>query len=951
MPITEDRVARLREFGLSEYAARAYLALLDLGVSEASEISKLTKVPTSKIYHVLDQLHEKGLVEILPEFPKKYAPVAFSEFLEKVRREHADAVAQIERERTDLASLFSVVGNVEIGDRGNFTVVRGRRNVLEKTSEIIESANDFILVVGTAGTPERDLHHREEIRKARARGVAVRYLVPLEGADAEAFADLALVAEIRERDVRGAPRGIGVGIVIADGRQAFIVNYLPDDASIYSGKDVGIFTDHGAIVAALEAVLGPVWSAAAPYGDVRREAPSPRAVLAELGLEGVFDAVGDAALVAAADGRVLLLNDRAAALLGVPPEPRTPLPLSRILPDVDVARTLDGGTVVPVRAHAVRADGQRVPVEASLAPAGPGNGYLLAFLRDGRAAAKAGAAGAMLEEGFRRAFEDAGIGKAITAPDGRILQVNAALAGIVGRRPEELVGTQVLDVLHRDDREAALRRFDEVVADGVASCRFEARSPDRGEGPRWVKVTVSCVRDPTGRPAEIIVQLDDVTSTKVAEVELKRALSLLTATLESTADGILVVDREGRVVSHNQRFVQIWRVPDIAAAGRDVRATDAFTAQLKDPEAYVRKIRESDERPEAETFDIVEFKDGRVFERHSQPQRVGSEVVGRVWCLRDVTGQRRVEQALRQAEVYYRGLVQSARAVFWRADPATSDFTFVSREAENLLGYPVGRWLSETGFWTDRIHPEDRDWVVSFRRQSTREKRAHEYEYRMVAEDGRTVWVRDIVRVAVSDDKPVELVGVMIDITDRKEAEESLRDHSDRLSELVTTQRDIAHGKLTLDDLLLLACVRAQRITKAEAGVLGLVRDGRRVVGAASGSAAATVGHALDPFAALAFETGQTVRCDDAEIDPRVDGSFARETKTRAVAVVPLKRGDQVVGVLEVTSDKASAFGERDLDMLGILGGLVTAAIGASGAEVTLKPKPTAARTERKTRN
>lgn len=932
MPITEDRVARLREFGLSEYAARAYLALLDLGVSEASEISKLTKVPTSKIYHVLEQLHEKGLVEILPEFPKKYAPVAFVEFLEKVRREHADAVSQIERERDDLSTLFSVVGNVEIGDRGNFTVVRGRRNVLEKTSEIIDEAKESILVVGTAGTAERDLHHREEIRRARARGVAVRYLLPLGDEGVETFRGLSALVEIRDRDVGGAPRGVGVGIVVADGRQAFIVNYLPDDASVYSGKDVGIFTDHAAIVAALEAILGPAWSRAAPFDDVvRRSTDAVGSSLAGVAT-GLFDTLQDGVLVADELGVVLFANDAARKLLDAPDGSAVGRPLVDLFPEVDPA-SAPAGRTAPMRTDAVRPDGARLQVELALSVLHERSGpRTLVVLRDAAALAPA----LRLEQGFRRAFEDAGIGKAITAPDGTVLQVNAALAGMLGERPEAIVGTSVFEALHPDEREHAARRFSEVVTHLQPSCRFEARLGERDGRTPWARVTLSCIRDGSGLTTEVIVQIDDVTSWKTADEDLKRTLSLLTATLESTADGILVVGRDGRLVSHNQRFLQIWRMREPPGAG-DVRFSEAFLQQLKDPEGFARKIRESDERPDAETFDIIEFRDGRVFERHSQPQRVGAEVVGRVWCLRDVTGQRRVEQALRQAEVYYRGLVQSARAVFWRADPATSDFTFVSREAENLLGYPVGRWLSETGFWADRLHPEDRDWVVAFRRQSTREKRAHEYEYRMIAEDGRTVWVRDIVRVAVKDDRAVELVGVMIDITDRKEAEESLRDHSDRLSELVTTQRDIAHGTLALDDLLLLACVRAQRITKADAGILGVLRDGQPVIAAASGSAAHMVGRPLDAFAALAVKSAQVLRSDDAEIDSRVDAGAARETKTRAIAVVPLKRGDQVVGVLEVTSEKASAFGERDLDMLGILGGLITAALGNVG-EVTLKP-------------
>src|SRR5438552_18152006 len=137
VPITPERLSRLREFGLSEYAARAYLALLDLGVAEARDVSTLSKVPQAKIYHVLEQLHEKGLAVILPEFPKKYAPVPFPEYLDRLHEEHARAADAISRDREVLAEMFRVMGDTEMGNRGFFTVIRGRRNVMSKLGEML----------------------------------------------------------------------------------------------------------------------------------------------------------------------------------------------------------------------------------------------------------------------------------------------------------------------------------------------------------------------------------------------------------------------------------------------------------------------------------------------------------------------------------------------------------------------------------------------------------------------------------------------------------------------------------------------------------------------------------------------------------------------------------------------------------------------------------------------
>jgi diguanylate cyclase (GGDEF)-like protein/PAS domain S-box-containing protein len=129
--------------------------------------------------------------------------------------------------------------------------------------------------------------------------------------------------------------------------------------------------------------------------------------------------------------------------------------------------------------------------------------------------------------------------------------------------------------------------------------------------------------------------------------ERKHAVSLLEATLQSTADGILVVDREGSFVSFNDEFVRMWRIPrEVVETGDDERALAFVVDQVAEPDSFIKKIRELYEQPDAESYDVLEFKDGRVFERYSRPQRVGGESVGRVWSFRDITERRRYESDL-----------------------------------------------------------------------------------------------------------------------------------------------------------------------------------------------------------------------------------------------------------------------------------------------------------------
>ena len=142
----------------------------------------------------------------------------------------------------------------------------------------------------------------------------------------------------------------------------------------------------------------------------------------------------------------------------------------------------------------------------------------------------------------------------------------------------------------------------------------------------------------------------DITHRKRAESELEHSLSLLRATLDSTTDGILVVDKEGKVVNCNRKFMKMWGVTKPIGELRCTREEMGFVlSQLRNPELFLSRVSELQANPEAESQDVLEFKDGRIYERYSQPQRLGNRTVGRVWSFRDVTEERRAQTALRES--------------------------------------------------------------------------------------------------------------------------------------------------------------------------------------------------------------------------------------------------------------------------------------------------------------
>jgi diguanylate cyclase (GGDEF)-like protein len=137
------------------------------------------------------------------------------------------------------------------------------------------------------------------------------------------------------------------------------------------------------------------------------------------------------------------------------------------------------------------------------------------------------------------------------------------------------------------------------------------------------------------------------TALRRSEEEVRRTVSVLQSTLESTADAILVVDRAGCVVTFNQRFIQLWRLSPDAIPRRDHPASlDLLTGQLRHPEQLNARVRQLDADLEAESFDLLEFHDDRVFECYSLPHRLDGAAVGRVWSFRDITERRRAEETV-----------------------------------------------------------------------------------------------------------------------------------------------------------------------------------------------------------------------------------------------------------------------------------------------------------------
>lgn len=145
--------------------------------------------------------------------------------------------------------------------------------------------------------------------------------------------------------------------------------------------------------------------------------------------------------------------------------------------------------------------------------------------------------------------------------------------------------------------------------------------------------------------------------------------SMLDAAIESTADGILVISTDGKVSKANSKFAELWRIPESLLFHKDDEKLLTYILdQLKEPDVFLQKVRELYANPEMESYDILEFKDGRIFERLSKPQRLNNEIVGRVWSFRDITIQKRVEAELVKEKALIRTVIDNLPDAIYAKD-------------------------------------------------------------------------------------------------------------------------------------------------------------------------------------------------------------------------------------------------------------------------------------------
>jgi PAS domain S-box-containing protein len=312
---------------------------------------------------------------------------------------------------------------------------------------------------------------------------------------------------------------------------------------------------------------------------------------------------------------------------------------------------------------------------------------------------------------------------------------------------------------------------------------------------RIVHVTAKYIQTSQNKRA-IIITVRDVTEEKKSKEELRKSLSLLRTTFESTADGILVADLNKKITNYNQKFIEILKIPKNLLKSKDDNVMIQYLkTKMNDPEDFVKRIEESFTNPEVESLDLLDFKDGRIIERYSRPQHLEGRIIGRVMSFRDITKRRMAENALQESEEKYRLISENTHDMI-----AVTTFThnpvykYVSPSYKKNLGWETSDMLGKPGL--DFIHPQDRLRLLPLLNNYLKKKindllRINQQQKPLIvnfrAKDKLGNWrfLESTVNLIKND-----LLSISRDITERKRMEEELKNYSENLAEMVQQKKN-----------------------------------------------------------------------------------------------------------------------------------------------------------------
>ena len=422
---------------------------------------------------------------------------------------------------------------------------------------------------------------------------------------------------------------------------------------------------------------------------------------------------------------------------------------------------------------------------------------------------------------FEAIFDQAAVGIAhVDSVTGNFIEINNQFCRLLGYSQQEMKDKNFQSITHPDDLGVDLLSLKKLVSGEIKEYNLEKRYFTKSGTIIWVYLSVSALFKKGEKLTSLISIVEDITLKKEAEhlikksetrfkslfddspipmwetdfSEVKRHLEKLNL-INENKDAVShylkthphvvfeclhlvkIIDANTMCmnlhkVKHKEELINtfFFQTPENSIADGFIKQIIGIT-QGENQLIMDSKMKNTD----GEYRDVnVRWNIIRGYEKSLERIIISTE---------DITDRKSSENIILKSQQRIESLINTIDGIVWECDAKTFSFNFISKKVEKILGYSAEEWVQNETFWIDHIHPDDKKWTIEYCTLKVNENSNHDFEYRMIAKNGKVVWLRDIVNVISENGQAISLRGIMIDVSATKESEKKLNDSFNLVTE------------------------------------------------------------------------------------------------------------------------------------------------------------------------
>ncbi|WP_230154930.1 PAS domain S-box protein [Flavobacterium sp. CECT 9288] len=421
---------------------------------------------------------------------------------------------------------------------------------------------------------------------------------------------------------------------------------------------------------------------------------------------------------------------------------------------------------------------------------------------------------------FKTIFDQAALGISSVDPvTGNFLEINSKFCEMLGYTEKEMKLKNFQSITHPDDLEQDITNVDQLKNGRINEYAMQKRYFTKKGDIIWVNLTVTPLLGTNQNRENVIAIVEDITLKKTTEKIIKKSETRFKSLFDDSplplreedfsevkkyleqkklinksTESVLEYFNQNpndvdechsliKVINANKACLKLYKVKNID----ELISNKSELINLKSRNDFINNLVAITQGKKQFIIDTLirngkgEFRSINLRWNLVQGYKNTFERV--IVSTEDITNRLESERIIIDTKQNVESLINTIDGIVWECDATTYNFGFISDKVTNILGYTPEEWVNDPHFWSNHIHPEDKEWVQSYCKIKVNDNQDHDFEYRMIAKDGKVVWLRDIVNIIYAHGKPNMLRGIMIDITQSKEAENELNNSFEIVSE------------------------------------------------------------------------------------------------------------------------------------------------------------------------